>query len=180
MSLEKSLEYVQNDIQNGDLGKARDRLHGLITSYPDHLELRSMLGNVYWQIQQPDMAGRYWYLEEEKDKRMEKACERFERQFKSDPVEMLFAIKYKGQLDLIINTYAGKTLNGLHQAAKAKHSWYEDYRKKGSEKYHHSPKYDSKRHKVRDTLFKGLFWILVILVITLLCVGVWGVINIFS
>jgi hypothetical protein len=68
--IEKSLEIVQKDINNGDLGKARDRLHGLISSSPDNLSLRKLLGNIYWQLQMPEMAGRYWYLEAEKDEKM--------------------------------------------------------------------------------------------------------------
>lgn len=39
MSLEETLKKVGRDIASGDYGKARDRLHGLIATYPNNLAL---------------------------------------------------------------------------------------------------------------------------------------------
>jgi hypothetical protein len=176
MPLRQSLENVHNDVKNGDLGKARDRLHGLISSFPDNLELRKQLGNIYWQLQLPEMAGRYWYLEEEKDERMIKACQRFEKQFKNDAAFILFAIKFKGQLEPIRDTFAGQTLQGLHQTALEKHAWYKDFRNRGSSKYRQST-YDREKHKTRDAIIKWGFIIILILLVFILCVGVVSVIK---
>ncbi len=64
MSKERTLERVEAEIAGGDLGKARDRLHGLIRTYPDDISLRSRLASIYWKLQYPHMAGCYWFLEE--------------------------------------------------------------------------------------------------------------------
>lgn len=135
MPIQQTLEKIQWDIQNKNLGKARDRLHGLINSYPDNLELRKMLGDIYWQLQFPEMAGRYWYMEEEKNDNMVAACKRFEEQFNHDPMYMLFAIKYKGDLEEIEGTYAGETLIKLHTRAKEKHRFYEHFQNKRGGKF---------------------------------------------
>jgi hypothetical protein len=126
----------------------------------------------------PEMAGRYWYLEEEKDERMITACQRFEQQFRSDPAFILFAIRFKGQLEPIRDTFAGKKLQELHQEAKKKHSWYEDFRNRGSSKFYHS-KYDPKKHKTRDAIIKWVFIPVVILVVFFICVGVVSIIKWF-
>ncbi|MFC0187145.1 DUF6584 family protein [Fictibacillus aquaticus] len=89
-------QRIEHDIANGDLGKARDRLHGLLSTYPNNLKIRRKLGDIYYQLQDPAMAGRYWYLEEEKTPEMTAACEKFERAHGQDPKYMLRALKYNG------------------------------------------------------------------------------------
>ena len=39
----KTLKRIEEDIENNNLGKARDRLHGLIFTYPNELHLRKQL-----------------------------------------------------------------------------------------------------------------------------------------
>ncbi len=55
-----TLKKIEEDILKNDLGKARDRLHGLISTYPNDLELRKKLGEIYFELKHPSMAGRYW------------------------------------------------------------------------------------------------------------------------
>jgi hypothetical protein len=52
MGKETALRRVEEDIARGDLGKARDRLHGLLKDYPDDLALRTRLAEVYARQQQ--------------------------------------------------------------------------------------------------------------------------------
>ena len=125
MTLERSLQNVQDDIDSGDLGKARDRLHGLIGTYTINLELRPMLAEIYWQLQQPAMAGRYWYLEENKTEQMEKACACFEKSFNHDAYSMLCAINFKGNFERIKDTYAGKRILELNAQTKDGKNWFE-------------------------------------------------------
>ena len=75
MPIEETLARIEGEIAAGDLGKARDRLHGLLSTYPADLMLRRKLGDVYWRLQYPEMAGRYWYLVEEKSPQMLEACD---------------------------------------------------------------------------------------------------------
>lgn len=92
-----ALERVRRDIENGNLGKARDRLHGLILAHPNDLSLRSMLADVYRRLQFPEMAGRYWYLEEHRTAEMEQAVGVFERSVRNDPLELLCRLKFRGE-----------------------------------------------------------------------------------
>ena len=81
----ETLKRIERDIAAGNLGKARDRLHGLILSYPEDLSLRFRLAEVYRQLQYPAMAGRYWYLEEQRTEEMRQAVAEFERECGNEP-----------------------------------------------------------------------------------------------
>ncbi len=61
---EKTLNRIETEFASAVYGKAQDRLHGLIATYPEAFDLRRKPGDVYGQLQYPAMAGRYWYLEE--------------------------------------------------------------------------------------------------------------------
>lgn len=171
MSLEITLLKIDKDIQTGNLGKARDRLHGLLVSYPDNLTLRKKLGDIYWLLQLPDMAGRYWYLEEMKDERMNTACYTFEKQFKNDPLFILLALKFKGNTGNIPGSFVHQTLEMLHQKARAKHSWYADYRSKGIAKIQRETK-NPKTSKNKDKVIKWGCIFLAILATFFLAFGV--------
>ena len=53
MAKDDVLKRIYSDIEAGDLGKARDRLHGLLYTYPNDLHIRELLGDVYWRLQFP-------------------------------------------------------------------------------------------------------------------------------
>lgn len=93
---EKTLIKIEKDIKNNDLGKARERLHGLIQSYPNDLSLRKKLGDIYFRLQYPTMAGRYWYLEENKTPEMIQACQQFEKSMGNNTNEIVRVLKFKG------------------------------------------------------------------------------------
>lgn len=135
MSLERALERIDRDLANRDLGKARDRLHGLLATHPDNLMLRRKLGDVYSRLQFPSMAGRYWYLEEEKSTEMAAACEVFEKECGNNPVQILLAVKYKASLDAIKDTYAGRALLALQEQAVRKYGYSIEADKRGEAKY---------------------------------------------
>lgn len=118
MSIEETLRKVEADSASGDLGRARDRLHGLISTYADDLSLRARLGAVYWRLGYPAMAGLYWYLEEERSPDMEVACRAFERRHGNSAVGMLAALKYRGDVEALRATCAGRTLLDLQQRAR--------------------------------------------------------------
>ncbi|MEN1937895.1 DUF6584 family protein [Paenibacillus sp. 102] len=99
----KTLIKIEKDIENHNLGKARERLHGLIQSYPDDLSLRKKLGDIYFRLQYPTMAGRYWYLEENKTPEMIQACQQFEKAMGNSPDEIVRALKFKGDSAIINN-----------------------------------------------------------------------------
>jgi len=98
----KTLKKIEDDIKKNDLGKARDRLHGLSSTYPNELELRRKLGDIYFSLKYPSMAGRYWYLEENKTPEMIKACAAFEQSEGNDPYRISRALKFKGNPEIIL------------------------------------------------------------------------------
>ncbi len=121
MSREETLRKVAYDIQREDLGKARDRLHGLIGAYPDDLGLRERLAEVYWQLRQPAMAGRYWYLTDCNTPEADRAREAFQKAHGHQPLLMLQALKFRGDPERLKGTPAGKRLNGLVEAVSQDH-----------------------------------------------------------
>lgn len=135
---EKTLNRIEGDIASGDYGKARDRLHGLIATYPDALTLRRRLGDVYRQLQHPAMAGRYWYLEEDRSPEMDAACGAFEQSCGDDPVQMLLALKFRGDVEAIADTFAGRTLLALQERAKEERDCTIGFGKRGGEKYQYT------------------------------------------
>ncbi len=108
MPLEETLAKVRREIESGDLGKARDRLHGLITTYPADLRLRSELGRVYWLLREHAMAGRYWYLDPETTPDMEQARGAFEVDRGDDARLMFNAIRFRCGLDRVDPSAHGK------------------------------------------------------------------------
>jgi hypothetical protein len=127
VSSRPDLKRVRADIRRGNLGRARERLHGLLSSYPENLDLRKRLGEVYWSLQMPAMAGRYWYLVKDKDERMLKACRTFEKTCKQDAARMLMDIKFRSEVAILRDTYARETLEHLTQEAIKNHTWYSCY-----------------------------------------------------
>ena len=135
---EETLGRIEADIASSDYGKARDRLHGLIATYPDDLNLRLKLGQVYWELQYPSMAGRYWYLEQAKTPAMAQACRSFERSCGDDPAKLLLAVKFRGDIDKIRDTHAGQTLLGLQGQAEERFGYVIEFGKTGRERYRYT------------------------------------------
>ena len=132
---EETLRRIEREIAAGDCGKARDRLHGLLVTYPNDLALRRKLGDVYRQLHYPDMAGRYWYLEEDKTPDMAQACTAFEHTCGNDAAQILMALKFNGDVDALGNTFAGRTLLDLQERARHERGFQFVFGKQGRERY---------------------------------------------
>ena len=139
MSLDDSLRRVDHDIAAGDTGRARDRLHGLISTYSDNLDLRRRLGEVYWKLRDPAMAGRYWYLEENQSVDMLSARKTFERSCGGNPVKMLLAIKYRGGMQRIKDTHAESVLLDLQRRAGSERRIHIKIEGRGRGRYQYLP-----------------------------------------
>ncbi|MDM5426579.1 DUF6584 family protein [Bacillus mycoides] len=111
----KTLKRIEKDIENNNLGKARDRLHGLIATYPNELALRKKLGDIYFTLQYPEMAGRYWYLEKEKTDVMHAACLQFEKSMGNDSYHIVRALKFKGDRNIITGLHTERPLQPLQK-----------------------------------------------------------------
>lgn len=117
MSLDDAFTRVTADIERGDLGKARDRLEGMIDGYPASLAVREQLGDVYWRLHYPERAGKHWYLSESTRPEMDQAKQAFEARHHGDPLLILNDLHWRGGLQPISGTYAAATLTAL--AARA-------------------------------------------------------------
>lgn len=139
MSIETTLARVEREISGGDLGKARDRLHGLIATYPNELSLRHRLGSIYMQLQDPTLAGRYWYLAEDKTDAVMDACDTFERAFRSDPLLMLNAIRFRGDVESLTDTFAQSQLRELQSAVHKIYAIRYEFTEKGAGRFQREP-----------------------------------------
>ena len=140
MPIDATLQQVEKDIAAGDLGLARDRLHGLIASYPNRLEFRPLLGDIYWQLQFPAMAGRYWYLVDDALPHRQAARARFERSCGQDPRQILLALKFRGQLEDLADPFAKQRLVALQSRMEEKFGYTLDFARRGRQRYLPSPR----------------------------------------
>ncbi|MGW5635068.1 DUF6584 family protein [Streptomyces sp. NPDC003832] len=67
MPVRETLARVDADLAAGRVPVARQRLRGLVSSYPHDLTLRRRLAEVYRLYGDPAEAGRWMYLEEDRD-----------------------------------------------------------------------------------------------------------------
>lgn len=162
---EETLRRIEREIAAGDLGRARDRLHGLIATYPDDLALRQRLGDVYWQLHYPAMAGRYWYLEEDRTPDRIQARAAFEGSCGDDAVQILLALKFGGDVAALGDTFAGRTLLALQERARQERGYRIVFGKRGKEKYRYTER----------TKSRGRWLLIGCLVAVLVAAGLMGV-----
>ncbi|MEU8587381.1 DUF6584 family protein [Streptomyces sp. NPDC048664] len=67
MPLKDTLARVDADLAAGRVPAARQRLRGLVSSFPNDLMLRRRLAEVYRLYGEPAEAGRWMYLEQDRD-----------------------------------------------------------------------------------------------------------------
>ncbi|MFJ6672235.1 DUF6584 family protein [Actinosynnema sp. NPDC091369] len=93
MPLELTLRKAAEEVDRGDLAsvlRARQRLVGLVCSYPDRLDLRERLAEVYRVLGDAAQAGRWTYLSEVRD---EAEVAAFERAYRT-PLARLEAMNW--------------------------------------------------------------------------------------
>lgn len=93
MSKEETTRKIEQEIDHGDLGKARDRLHGLVRTYPEDMDIRDRLGEILWQLQYPAAAGQWWYLLPRDTEPRRIACAAFEARYGGDAREIFRRLK---------------------------------------------------------------------------------------
>lgn len=96
MAKEETLAKIEDEIARGKLGIAKDRLHGLILAYPDDLSLRTRLGDVYFALGYPRMAGRFWFLDNNPTEEKLAAIELFMEECGRDQAVIQKRLRCKG------------------------------------------------------------------------------------
>ena len=116
MPVELTLRKAAEEVERGDLAnvlRARQRLVGLVTTYPDRLDLRDRLASVYRLLGDSAQAGRWSYLSEVRD---EAEVTAFERAYRT-PLARLEALNWvSGEAGAATET-ARRRLVALREAA---------------------------------------------------------------
>ena len=170
MSNPTLLQKIQYDIEQGNLGRACDRMHGLIQGNPNDLTLRIKLAEIYYQAKFLALAGKYWYLEENKTEAMKAACAEYEKYRGHSALGILQDLKFRGDMAKIPK-YAKEKLLSLQKETKGKYRFY-------------SKADIAKRNRHQSTLKDSLIPIgcitVLIIILILIIVGAVTVIKFFS
>ena len=83
--IEADLAEIREAILNGQTEEANKRLLGVSCNCGPGMTYSQELGDLFIELGFPAMAGRYWYLLENKTDRMIAACQEFEHSLGNDP-----------------------------------------------------------------------------------------------
>ena len=117
MPVELTLHKAAEELQRGDLAnvlRARQRIAGLVGTYPHRLDLRERLAEVYRTLGQPAQAGRWSYLSEQRDPEETLAFERAYRRAEA----RLVALSWQGRVDEAPTETARTRLASLYLEAR--------------------------------------------------------------
>lgn len=117
MYLNIQLEKAKREIKEGLKQKAAGRLKNVLNTYPDAMEAREMLAEMYYNSGFIDMAGRYWYLTPPIEERIQKSIEVYEKSVNYSSFQILKDLKYKGH-KTALPEYARKKLLTLENDIK--------------------------------------------------------------
>ncbi|MET7981870.1 DUF6584 family protein [Streptomyces sp. NPDC005281] len=112
MPLRDTLERVDADLAAGRVPVARQRLRGLVSSFPDDLTLRRRLAETYRLYGEPAEAGRWMYLEPDRDAAETSA---FETRYDTAPKRMR-ALAWRGSESLARTAFAKGQLEAVRAA----------------------------------------------------------------
>lgn len=112
MPLMETLDRVDADLAAGRVPMARQRLRGLVASFPYDLTLRRRLAEVYRLYGEPAEAGRWMYLEEDRSAEETAA---FEERYASARRRMK-ALAWRGPEALAASAFAEEQLTAVRTA----------------------------------------------------------------
>ncbi|MER5280638.1 DUF6584 family protein [Streptomyces sp. NPDC002809] len=112
MPLRDTLARVDADLAVGRVPVARQRLRGLVSSFPDDLTLRRRLAEVYRLYGEPAEAGRWMYLERDRDP-VETAA--FEARYRT-ALQRMRALAWQGSEALARTPFAAEQLAAVRAA----------------------------------------------------------------
>jgi hypothetical protein len=115
MPIDRTLARVDDDVAAGRTSLARQRLRGLVGSFPERLDLRERLAAVYRLEGDSAQAGRWSYLHESADP---VELDAFERAYSRDPVQMMKALAWRRSEDDAPTEWAQARLRALRLHAE--------------------------------------------------------------
>ncbi|MGW1543023.1 DUF6584 family protein [Streptomyces sp. NPDC002309] len=137
MPLRDTLARVDADLAAGRVPLARQRLRGLVSSFPGDLTLRRRLAEVYRLYGEPAEAGRWMYLEQDRDPAETSA---FETRHLT-PQQRMRALAWRGPESLAPTAFAREQLAAVRAACSeamgrpvdwdtVPSGWREDYKRR--------------------------------------------------
>lgn len=118
MSRTLTLRKVEQEIAEGKLGIARDRLNGLVQAFPDDLSLRSRLAYVYDRLGYPRLAGQFWFLDSVHEPHQLAAVDAFIQECQSDPATILRRLKLRCGPEVLSDLAARAKVEALIEDCK--------------------------------------------------------------
>ncbi|WP_405014486.1 DUF6584 family protein [Kitasatospora sp. NBC_01539] len=115
MTIETTLARAEADLRAGRVPLARQRLRGLVGSRPADLTVRSRLGAVYRLYGEPAQAGRWTYLDDDRD---EAEAAAFEAAY-ADPQARMTALAWRDPEESAPTGTARERLTAVRTAASA-------------------------------------------------------------
>ncbi|MFC6593629.1 DUF6584 family protein [Kitasatospora paranensis] len=115
MTVEQTLATADADLRAGRVPMARQRLRGLVCSYPTDLRVRRRLGEIYRLYGEPTEAGRWLYLDDDRDPEETAA---FEARHHT-PAACMVALAWRGPESAAATPFARARLAELREAATA-------------------------------------------------------------
>ncbi|MGW3914334.1 DUF6584 family protein [Streptomyces sp. NPDC005070] len=112
MPLRETLTRVDADLAAGRIPVARQRLRGLVSSFPNDLTLRRRLAETYRLYGEPAEAGRWMYLESDRDAAETSA---FEARYDT-PERRMRALAWSGSESLAGTAFARGQLEAVRVA----------------------------------------------------------------
>lgn len=113
MALNDTLARVDADLASGRVPVARQRLRGLVSSYPHEPAPRRRLAEVYRLYGDPAEAGRWMYLEEDRSPEETAA---FEERY-ANAVRRMRAVAWRGPESAAPTPFAARQLAAVREAA---------------------------------------------------------------
>ncbi|ATY95795.1 MULTISPECIES: DUF6584 family protein [Streptomyces] len=113
MALNDTLARVDADLASGRVPVARQRLRGLVSSYPHEPAPRRRLAEVYRLYGDPAEAGRWMYLEEDRSPEETAA---FEERY-ANAVRRMRAVAWRGPESAAPTPFAARQLAAVRETA---------------------------------------------------------------
>lgn len=120
--MKEKLNKIKSDAEKGLKLKSVDQLKNLINTYPNDLELRNSLANLYFQSGFLDAAGKYWILTDPRNDNIMNCVNLYELSKNYSGHQILREIQFKGDKSELTE-YARKKLNKLENKSKSETGW---------------------------------------------------------
>lgn len=172
MKKEKLLKQIKKDLKSGNLGRARDRYHTLMLKYPDDLEIREGLAELYFKLNLPAKAGRYWYLSSKKEDGIRNSIEIFEKSCGNDPYVILSKLQLNLEIEKKVRNDILEKINRLKEECLKKHGHLPEFKWKEKSKTEQRKEYVSDLDKLKKKDFSPAFRAFLIIITILMIAGV--------